>query len=141
MLYGIGFKLRLSGVDMSKLNTELTALIKNKLNYDDPDLNAEIKFDKNFIGFSGHFPENPILPGVVMIKIMTIMLELYHKKKYLLSQIKQAKFIEPVFADTPILFSIRSNVDSDGTKITGKVFNSDKIIAKISLILQNYVLA
>ena len=123
---------------MSRLNRQLTELIKDELKYIDPDLNATIKFNKNFIGFKGHFPENPVLPGVVMIKVMTIMLELYKQNKYILSQIKKAKFIEPVFAETDTLFSIRSDENIDGIKLQGKVFNSKKIIAKISLILKRY---
>jgi 3-hydroxyacyl-[acyl-carrier-protein] dehydratase len=122
--------------DMSLINKQLTELLKDRLQYNNPNLNAKIKFDKNFIGFQGHFPGNPVLPGVVMIKIMTIMLELFNKKKYILSQIKQAKFIEPVFADMTTLFTIKSEKDKDGIKLQGKVFKLKKIIAKISLVLQ-----
>ena len=121
---------------MSLINQQITELIKNKLEYQDDSLNVQIQFDKNFIGFQGHFPGNPILPGVVMIKTMTIMYELYNKKKFTLFQIKQAKFIEPVLADTLISFIVKSNIDKEGIKLQGKVLKSEKVIAKISLILQ-----
>ena len=121
---------------MSLINQQITELIKDKLEYQDDSLNVQVKFDENFIGFKGHFPGNPVLPGVVMIKTMTLMYELYKKKKFTLSQIKQTKFIEPVFADTLTSFIVKSNIDKEGIKLQGKVIKSEKIIAKISLILQ-----
>ncbi|MCK5098228.1 MAG: hypothetical protein KAR45_08985 [Desulfobacteraceae bacterium] len=121
---------------MSLINQQINELIKDKLEYQNDSLNVQVKFDENFIGFQGHFPGNPVLPGVVMIKTMTLMYELYKKKEFTLSQIKQAKFIEPVFADTLTSFFVKSNIDKEGIKLQGKVFKSEKVIAKISLILQ-----
>ena len=80
--------MKLLGINMSRLNTQLTDLIKDKLKINGPDLNAEIKFDKNFIGFNGHFPENPVLPGVVMIKVMIVMIELCKQKRYTFKDVK-----------------------------------------------------
>ncbi|CCK81997.1 uncharacterized protein TOL2_C38410 [Desulfobacula toluolica Tol2] len=76
-----------------------------------------------------------------MIKTMTLMYELYKKKEVTLSQITQAKFIEPVFADTVTCFIVKANRDKlnrdkQTIKLQGKVLKSEKIIAKISLILQ-----
>ncbi len=121
---------------MSLLDNQITELIKDKLEYQEENLNLCVKFDKNFIGFDGHFPNNPVLPGVVMIKVIIKMYELYNKKEFTLSQIKQAKFIEPVLADTLTSFHVKSENDIDGIKLQGKVLKSDKIIAKLSLVLQ-----
>lgn len=121
---------------MSLIHRQINELIQDQLEYIDDGLNLEIKFDKKFIGFQGHFPGNPVLPGVVMIKTMISMYELYQKKSFILSQIKQAKFIEPVFADTSILFFVKSKIDDKGIILQGKVVKAQKIIAKISLILQ-----
>ncbi len=121
---------------MSLINRQINKLIQDKLEYIDDSLNVHIKFDKNFIGFQGHFPGNPVLPGVIMIKTMISMYELYKKKSFTLSQIKQAKFIEPVLVDTFISFSLKSKSDDKGIILQGKVMKALKIIAKISLILQ-----
>ena len=67
---------------------------------------------------------------------MTRMYELYKSQKYFLSQIKQAKFIEPVSAETLISFFVKADSNKDEIKLNGKVFKSEKIISKISLILQ-----
>ncbi len=121
---------------MSLLNKQITELIKNKISYKDHGITAEIKFDKNFIGFIGHFPDNPVLPGVIIIKVMTQMYELFNNKRYVLSQIKQAKFIEPVLSDTTVSIFIKSDKNPDGVRLDGKMVRTDKIIAKISLVLQ-----
>ncbi len=121
---------------MSLLDNQITELIKDKFEYQDENLNVCVKFDKKFIGFDGHFPNNPVLPGVVMIKVIIKMYELYKKKEFSLSQIKQAKFIEPVLADTMTSFFVKSENNINGIKLQGKVLKSDKIIAKLSLVLQ-----
>jgi 3-hydroxyacyl-[acyl-carrier-protein] dehydratase len=121
---------------MSLISKQITELIKDRILNIDSNLSTEIKFDNNFIGFRGHFPENPILPGVVIINVMIRMLELFNNKKYVLSQIKQAKFIEPVSAETKISFYVKSDKSKDGIRLNGKVLKSEKIISKISLVLQ-----
>ncbi|MCP4345018.1 MAG: hypothetical protein GY795_05770 [Desulfobacterales bacterium] len=121
---------------MSLLNKQITDLIENKIEHRHGILNTEIKFDKKFIGFNGHFPGNPVLPGVVMIKVMIRMYEMHQKKEYILLQIKQAKFISPVSADTIISFSVKPDTDQNGIKLSGKILKSENVIAKISLALQ-----
>ncbi len=121
---------------MSLINRQINKLIQDKLEYLQDGLNVQIKFDKNFIGFQGHFPDNPVLPGVVMIKTMISMYELYNKKSLTLIQIKQTKFIEPVFDDTLISFFVKSKIDDKSIILQGKVIKEQKIIAKISLIVQ-----
>ena len=121
---------------MSVFSEQITELIKDKLEYQDETLSAQIKFNENFIGFKGHFPGNPVLPGVVMIKVMTQMFERYKRKEYLLSEIKKAKFIEPILADTMASFFVKADENEEEIKLMGKIVKSEKIIAKISLVLQ-----
>lgn len=122
---------------MSLIGRQITELIKDKISYQDTTITTQIKFNKDFIGFVGHFPNNPILPGVVIIHVMIKMYELYTNQKFILSEIKQAKFIDPVAADTMITFFIKSDIDKDGIKLQGKVLKAEKIISKVSLVLQN----
>lgn len=121
---------------MSVFNEQISRLLENKLEYQDNHLMAHLSFDKNFIGFKGHFPDRAVLPGVVMIKVMTRMYEMYHHKQTLLTQIKKAKFIEPVFEDTPTTFFVKSEKTDAGITLSGKVVKSEKTIAKVSLVLQ-----
>ncbi len=121
---------------MSLFNEQISQLLENKLKYQDNNLIAQLSFDKEFIGFKGHFPDRAVLPGVVMIKVMTRMYEMYTHKQTLLTQIKKAKFIEPIFEDTLTSFFVKSEETEAGINLQGKVVKSDKIIAKVSLVLQ-----
>lgn len=78
---------------------------------------ARIFIHKEHAIFEGHFPGNPILPGVCTVQIITELLEKAEDKKLLLTkadQIKYLGFIDPV--STPeVLFDLqiaRSENDS-----------------------------
>jgi len=121
---------------MSIIRRQIDEMIKDNIFYQESGITTLVNFNQNFIGFIGHFPNNPILPGVIIIKIMTRMYELYNHKNFTLSQIKQAKFIEPISADSLVSFFVKSNIEKGFIKLNGKVLKSDKVISKISLILQ-----
>lgn len=67
--------------------------------------------------FKAHFPNNPLLPGFVMMEIFS---EVLGKK---ITQIKKAKFLNPAFPEDELIFF------TDGSKI--KIKNTDKKIAEI----------
>ncbi len=123
---------------MSLLNKEIELLLTDKLVHkkDENILNAEIEFDRNFIGFDGHFPDNPVLPGVIMIRIMVKMYELHRKMDYALSVIKKAKFAGPVFAGDVVMFSVKADERESGVELSGKVSKSGKNISKVFLGLE-----
>lgn len=53
---------------------------------------AHLFFPPDFIAFNGHFPGNPILPGVIMLNIGLIITELFLSRKLLIQKIASAKF-------------------------------------------------
>ena len=124
---------------MSKIDQEITGLLINNLTFSDKTLSSRVKFDKNFIGFNGHFPDNPVLPGVIMIKVMIKMFELFKEKKYFLSKIKKSKFMEPVLHNSYVTFKIIEKTSTTGINLQGEVQSLDKTIAKISIILQDKI--
>lgn len=74
-----------------------------------------------------------------MIQVMIQMYELFKNKNYTLCKIKQAKFIEPVSAGEMISFTQEAIIDKNTIGINGKVLKSNKIIAKLSLVLQDQI--
>ncbi len=129
----------------SPLDMEIENILKDKLVCSEADgvISAKIKFRRHFTGFSGHFPDNPILPGVVIIKIIIKMYELYKGKKYSLSVIKNAKFADPVSADENVFFYIHTDKHIKGMggdiQLIGKLSKKGKNIAKLSLVLKDAV--
>ncbi len=57
-------------------------------------LNAIISFDPEHEIFKGHFPEQPVVPGVCMVQIVKELLEQFTDKKLLLSIGHQLKFLQ-----------------------------------------------
>jgi 3-hydroxymyristoyl/3-hydroxydecanoyl-(acyl carrier protein) dehydratase len=63
----------------------------------DESVEAVLCFQPGFVGFSGHFRGNPVLPGVVMIYTGWLLAQLCFKKELDLYSITRAKFAEPVY--------------------------------------------
>ena len=59
----------------------------------DTGLRATLSFDANHPVFDGHFPGNPIVPGVIQVQIIKELMEQKTGKKLLLVQGKNIKFL------------------------------------------------
>ena len=57
---------------------------------------AEITFDEGFSGFKGHFPEQPVLPGVCQIALAMVMADRLRGTRQTLTQVVNAKFVSMV---------------------------------------------
>ena len=90
---------------MTNAETDISASFKNRTG------NIFIFFiDKNFTAFQGHFPENPLLPGVIQIEISLFCVKkLLNKNDAVLKEVKKAKFVKPILPDTEICAVITEN--------------------------------
>jgi len=50
----------------------------------------------NHPAFQGHFPGNPVLPGVVQIRLFLLSAKRLTGKEWELGEVKRAKFLRPV---------------------------------------------
>lgn len=78
------------------LDSYLQNIIINK---DTKNGKANIRLGNSFIGFQGHFPENPILPGVFEIGFICTLAEKVLGNKYYLTKIYKTKFSAMVKPD------------------------------------------
>lgn len=60
---------------------------------DSESIEAKIKIDASHEIFSGHFPENPITPGVVQLQIVKEIFELVTGDKKTLKEVGRCKFL------------------------------------------------
>ena len=99
------------------------------------DFSAQISFDATHDIFAGHFPDQPVLPGVCLIHIMKEMANMISDKEMLLtdgSNIKFLHMIDPgVNAEVQIngTYSLESNKH---LKITAKIFIQDIVFFKFN---------
>ena len=80
--------------------------------------------------FHGHFPENPILPGVCMVQILKEILINYSKSNLILRKagsIKYLSFIDPQ-VNSIIHFDIEINKIENGDVSCNAVLNSGSVI-------------
>ena len=54
------------------------------------------EFPITFSGFAGHFPGQPLLPGVCMLKAATVTLEDWHERAVKVVEIRKARFLSPI---------------------------------------------
>jgi 3-hydroxyacyl-[acyl-carrier-protein] dehydratase len=70
------------------------------------------RFAPGFIGFSGHFPGNPILPAIVQVCAVVSLAEEEGGKALRLAAVRSAKFLSPIRPNEEVSIRYRRRVDS-----------------------------
>lgn len=103
------------------------------LTCDEGSIRASIAIDPKHAIFKGHFPGNPVTPGVTQIEIVRQIVSEALKKSLLLSEAKDIKYINPILPaqmDSIHLEAAYSN-DSGQIKLNCVLSASDVIFTKI----------
>ena len=96
-------------------------------------------FDRNEYFFEGHFPNNPIVPGVVIVEAMaqTAGVVVSHNLKntddhsVLFMSINKAKFRKPVLPNYKIKFDVElQNNIRNVYKFSGKAYYNESLVAE-----------
>ena len=95
---------------------------------------ASFIFSPDFIGFQGHFPERPVLPGVCMIQAVVVMLQVREKTKIRLKEIVLAKFFSSVSCGEKLVIDCRERMRKGNEILVKALMSSDnKKIAELRL--------
>ena len=96
-------------------------------------------FNKDEYFFVGHFPNQPIVPGVILIEAMAQTAGIVVSKKYeeykdksvLFMSIANAKFRKPVYPNDKIFFEVKFvNQVKSFYKFSGIAFNNKKKVCE-----------
>jgi 3-hydroxyacyl-[acyl-carrier-protein] dehydratase len=118
---------------MSRLRKEIKSYMSQFKN-DAKELTAHFCFSQEFVGFKGHFPERPVLPGVCIIQAVLCMLEQAVQERPKLKEIISAKFFAPVTCNEKIVFTVRQSPEgSEERLVKALITNGEKKIAEIKL--------
>ncbi len=63
---------------------------------------AQYVFSAQFPGFAGHFPGQPVLPGVCMLQAVAATLEDGHGRGIRVEEVRKARFTSPIRPDQPL---------------------------------------
>lgn len=94
---------------------------------------ARLTFPPDFLGFQGHFPGNPILPGVVLVEAVLGVVEGAYGKPLRLQRIASAKFREPVRPGQTIAIDCSSSGDERSLRIDARVSAAGGRVADLVL--------
>ena len=73
-------------------------------NYSDNKIISTIRLNPSHKIYSGHFPDNPVTPGVVQLQIVKEILENTHKKELRLLSMSRCKFLKILNPnETPVI--------------------------------------
>ena len=98
-----------------------------------------ITFGENEYFFAGHFPNNPIVPGVVIVEAMAQTagvvvsenLSNNNDQSVLFMSINKAKFRKPVLPNYKIIFFVEMlNNVKNVYKFLGKAYHNDTLVAE-----------
>jgi 3-hydroxyacyl-[acyl-carrier-protein] dehydratase len=75
------------------LNNNFFEIISQHSGENKNQLHAEIRINKDHPVFSGHFPEQPVVPGVFMIQMIIEILSDYLQEEVILKELRNVKFL------------------------------------------------
>lgn len=99
---------------MSQLMRAIKPCMSDLKSNPDNTLTASFLFPPDFLGFKGHFPGKPILPGVCEMQAALLMLEEFKKEPVLLKEIVQVKFFSPFSCNEKINFALEEKIEPNG---------------------------
>lgn len=68
----------------------------SKQDFDNDRLNVEVKLQVNHTIFQGHFPDLPVVPGVIQLEIVKEILERFLHSEIRLTGLKTCKFLKVI---------------------------------------------
>tara|TARA_R110002049_G_scaffold1687_15_gene12840 strand:- start:101 stop:469 length:369 start_codon:yes stop_codon:yes gene_type:complete len=105
-----------------------------EFHYDEQEVNATIQLNKDHNIFKGHFPGNPVMPGVCMIQIIKELTEKATTKKLFLSVSSNIKFMALINPEVNAILKLSISVSEEGELIKIKNTSSfeDTVALKLS---------
>jgi 3-hydroxyacyl-[acyl-carrier-protein] dehydratase len=100
-------------------------------------IQASVLLQADHAIFKGHFPGQPVLPGVCMLEMITEIAGQNLNKQFRIkaaSLIKFLRMIDPQ-KNTRINFEINWQVVSEDTVVSGKIFGVEGIFMKFQMVL------
>lgn len=93
-----------------------------------------IRLEPDNVIFKAHFPDYPITPGAVQIRVATELLEEHLGRPLILRKVSELKFLEPLFPGAEVEYSFSEPKETeDGLKVNLSVRSGEKVFSRIGL--------
>ena len=102
--------------------------------FEGKELNAKIHLNKDHDIFKGHFPGNPVMPGVCMLQIIKELTEIATSQSLFLAVSSNIKFMAIINPDTnpDLLLNISIEEENDEIKIKNVSSFNETVALKLS---------
>jgi len=94
---------------------------------------AGISFPESFSGFQGHFPDQPVLPGVCQIALAMVVAGRMRGSRQRLAEVVNAKFVAMVQPNQPLRIECRLA----GEILKAKLLSEGERVAEFKLRIEN----
>ena len=119
---------------MNTLRKEIRGCLRELALREDGSVRAIVRFPPDFIGFKGHFPDRPVLPGVCQVQAVVVVIEAGTKQPVQLREIEVAKFFAAVGPDEDLEFVCREQAtDEETARVSATIRSGDKKVAEVVL--------
>jgi len=118
-------------MEASELNREILRFC-SAFQIEEKETSAVFTFGKTFAGFNGHFPGNPIVPGVLLLKTGQLLAGLTAGQDRQLRAIHSAKFAKTVLPGEAVRFMVQIKEN----KIKVQVKAQEALCAKFSFTVE-----
>lgn len=104
----------------------------DKLNHTDGRIDAEIRIDPSHDILKGHFPQQPVVPGVCMLEMQKEVMQQSLQKPLFMPSASMVKFLTMFTPDKSISaqFQIQYAITEDRIQVTSSLINSETIFLK-----------
>ncbi|WP_034763926.1 hypothetical protein [Chrysiogenes arsenatis] len=90
------------------------------------------RFPVSFVGFQGHFPDNPVLPAVIQIETLLALAEAWCDTTLQLQKITQAKFSAMITPDTEVQAKIQITEKESALTMKGQIISTQGVAASVT---------
>ena len=119
---------------MNIIRRELKQWMSEPREDDEGKVTVSFVLPSEFMGFQGHFPGKPVLPGVCEIQAVMVALEAFTGRKPRLKEIVSAKFFAPVSFGEELRIEYRQEMGKDGEfPVNAFITSGEKKVSKLKL--------
>lgn len=111
----------------------------NALKFEDNVLEAQISINANHTIYEGHFPGNPVTPGVVQLEMVKEILGTHFNRPIRLRSLTTSKFLAILNPEANPEATFKMTVteqEDQSLKVAGQLSNSEGICLKFSGVYQ-----
>ncbi len=100
---------------------------------------AKARLDEDFVGFNGHFPDEPVLPGICMITAVLVAAQKHLGCNLHIKTVKAAKFYSPARPGDSLTVKGKVEEADSGWRISGTITSDEERVGKVSLIAKTQI--